>query len=118
MNLNAKEQLSFKNSSIFMVAILLMAVITYYFFLLQQEYPPCCDAVSYAVIAAQTNSLGFLESQIPLRTFAYPLFLTGVEKISAISSINYALLVLRSRAGGQVGATIRSTSGRLRKRRV
>jgi len=93
MNLNAKEQLSFKNSSIFMVAILLMAVITYYFFLLQQEYPPCCDAVSYAVIAAQTNSLGFLESQIPLRTFAYPLFLTGVEKISAISSINYALLV-------------------------
>ena len=93
MNSSIREQLRLKNSSVFMAAILLMAAISYYFFLLQQEYPPCCDAVSYALIATQTNSLGFLESQIPLRTFAYPLFLTGVEKISAISSVNYALLV-------------------------
>lgn len=93
MNLSVREQLRLKNSSVFFAAILLMAAVTYYFFLLQQEYPPCCDAVSYVQIAVQANSLGFLESQIPLRTFAYPLFLTGVEKISATLGINYALLV-------------------------
>lgn len=93
MNSGVKEKLSLGNSYIVMAALLLMAAISYCFFLLQQAYPPCCDALSYAAIAAKTNSVGFLESQIPLRTFAYPLFLSGVAKVSSITNVNYLFLV-------------------------
>lgn len=93
MNSGVKEKFSLDNNYIVMAAVLLMAAISFYFFLLQQAYPPCCDAVSYAAIAAETNSVGFLESQIPLRTFAYPLFLSGVANISSVSNIDYLLLV-------------------------
>lgn len=93
MNSGVKRKLSLDNSYVVMAAIMLMAAISYYFFLLQQEYPPCCDAVSYAAIAAKTNSVGFLESQIPLRTFAYPLFLSGIAHVSSLSNIDYLLLV-------------------------
>jgi hypothetical protein len=87
------EYLGRKDSGIFVAAILVMAAISYYFFLLQQKYPPCCDAVSYAGIAAHLDSIGFLKSQIPLRTFAYPLFLSGVAKISAVYGIKYPLVI-------------------------
>lgn len=93
MNADIKKIIGSGHNQILAAAILLMAAISYYFFLLQQKYPPCCDALSYAAIAAKTNTLGFLESQIALRTFAYPLFLSCVAKMSAISGINNALLV-------------------------
>lgn len=93
MNSVVKEKLSLENSYIVMAGLLLMAAISYYFFLLQQAYPPCCDALSYAAIAAKTNSMGFLESQIPLRTFAYPLLLSGVAKVSSLLNVNYLFLV-------------------------
>ncbi len=97
---------SSKNMILMMAAITVMAAISYYFFLFQQKYPPCCDAVSYAAIAANTSKLGFLESQIPLRTFAYPLFLSAVAKVSAISSINSSLLVFMFQFGLYVAALL------------
>ena len=93
MNADVKKALGSGHNQVLAAAILLMATISYYFFLLQQTYPPCCDASSYAKIATKVNSIGFLEAQIPLRTFAYPLFLSGVAKIASALNANYLFLV-------------------------
>lgn len=87
------ENAGARNGIMFAIAFLIMAAISYYFYLFQQQYPPCCDAISYQGIAAQTIKVGFFESQIPMRTFAYPLFLSSIAKVSAVSGIQYTLLI-------------------------
>lgn len=93
MKLETNEKKDFKNKFVLVAGIIVMALISYYFYFFQQKYPPCCDVVSYAAIAADTNNIGFLESQIPLRTFAYPLFLSTVAKISSILGVDYSVLI-------------------------
>ncbi|RZA07643.1 MAG: hypothetical protein EOO68_03135 [Moraxellaceae bacterium] len=112
-----------RDRNLLIVATLLMAAITYYFYLYQHTYPPCCDAVSYLGIAASIDNKGFLESQVPLRTFAYPLLLISLAKISALSTIKYSFLMLTFQfifymvailnALSFFGASLKSTSARI-----
>lgn len=93
MNFKLNMKQLFTYNRIIVGCFLVSAIIAFQFFIYQQKHPPCCDAYSYLSIAESINSIGLIESQVPLRTFAYPLILAGIAKISALSKMDYFYLI-------------------------
>ena len=90
------------------VALAISILVAQAFFIRLLHYPSCCDAGAYVQAARDIEANGLFSKYVfsDLRTYAYPLFLSGVIDLANFLRLPFTLVVFELQLGFYVLAAL------------